>query len=980
VKKYLILISLSLVFYACEKQTEPSTDATELSEYVNPYIGTGGHGHTYPGATVPFGMIQLSPDSRLEGWDGCGGYHYTDSIVYGFTHTHLSGTGIPDYGDVLLMPTIGDIKWDNGYKTGAENGYASHFDHDKEVAKAGYYSVELLDYGIDVELTVTKRAGFHKYTFPVSDEANVMLDLEHRDRLLDTEFQVLSSTTFRGKRFSKEWADNQMVYFYGEFSKPFDTTIVQSNPILEQNNASKPTKAAFSFKTTEGEEIMLRIGISSVSMEGAQKNLEAEIDHWDFEKTKSDANDVWNKALSKITIKGGTKDKKTIFYTSLYHSMLNPNLFMDVDGQYLGTDMKVHTAEDYNNYTIFSLWDTYRATHPLFTIIEREKTRDFIRTFLNHYKHGGQLPVWELAANYTGTMIGYHSVSVIADAYAKGITDFDTALALAAMKHSANQNHLGLDALKKEGYIPADHESESVSKTLEYAYDDWCIARFAKAIGSEDDYKTFQKRSQYYKNMFDPTEGFMRAKMYNIWFAPFDPAEVNFNFTEANSWQYSFAVQQDIGGMVDLFGGKDKFDKKLDLLFETEMELSGRHQVDITGLIGQYAHGNEPSHHMAYLYNYIGKPWKSQYRVNEILRTMYQNEPDGLSGNEDCGQMSAWYVLSAMGFYSVTPGHDYYAIGTPGFEEATINLENDTTFTIRANNLSDKNFYIQSASLNGKQLNEAFLFHSDIMKGGELVFEMGPDPNKNWGTEVTVEMKENSTITPVPFILAESRTFIDELKIEIQSIDSDSKIYFSLDGSKVSEKSTLYTEPIILTDNTVIRAVAIKDGKSSFPIDSEFFKIDGGRSISLNTEYANQYAAGGPNALIDYMTGTNNYRTGAWQGFEGKDLIAVVDLGKEMKPSSIAMGFLQDVKSWVWYPKSVKFEVSKDGENFTEVSTIKNKFSDSEYGAFTQNFKTKVSGSFRYVKVTAVNYGKCPDWHLGAGGDTWLFADEISIK
>lgn len=977
--KLWLLISLPLFFFSCQKDQPDTLTNKELADYVNPFIGTGGHGHTYPGVSAPFGMVQLSPDTRLEGWDGCGGYHYTDSIVYGFSHTHLSGTGIADYADVLVMPTTGMVNWDNGYKSGVDNGYASRFSHEKESASAGYYSVSLLDYGIDVELTATERAGIHKYTFPAADAANVILDLEHRDRLLDVDIEILNNRSFQGKRFSTDWAAEQHLYFYGEFSKPFNSSKLHQKSILALEGASKNTKAAFTFSTEEGEEILLKVGISAVSIEGAKQNLQQEIDHWDFEKTKNETRESWNNALGKIAIKGGSEDDKTIFYTSLYHSLLNPNLFMDTDGSYLGTDLKHHKADGFKNYTIFSLWDTYRSAHPLFTLIEREKTADFIQTFLNQYKNGGQLPVWELAGNYTGTMIGYHSVSVIADAYAKGITDFDTQLALKAMKEIANRDILGLDAIKNTGYIPADHEAESVSKTLEYAYDDWCIAQFAKAIGAEEDYQYFQKRSQYYKNIFDPTEGFMRAKMYNTWFSPFDPAEVNFNYTEANCWQYTFAVQHDIGGMIEVFGGNDKFESKVDQLFETDMKVSGRHQADITGLIGQYAHGNEPSHHMAYLYNYIGKPWKTQKRVNEIMQTMYQNAPDGLSGNEDCGQMSAWYVLSAMGIYSVTPGHPYYAIGTPSFESATMALENGKTFTIEAQNHSKDNIYIQSATLNGTPLKEAFIFQDDIMKGGTLVLEMGVQPNKNWGTSVSVDMKEPSTITPVPFIIAESRTFTEELTIELKTIDPGSKIYYTLDGKEADKDSKLYDGPITLKENTTIKAVAINNELESFPIESEFFKIDGGRSIELLSEYANQYAAGGSEALIDYMKGTNNFKTGTWQGYEGQDLIAVVDAGKVLNSSTVSIGFLQDIKSWIWYPREVKFEISTDGKNFTEIKSIQNEFPDSEEGAFTQQFSTQVNKPMRYLKVTALNYGKCPPWHLGAGGDTWLFADEISI-
>ena len=977
-----ILPFFIFVLFSCGsvKEISPNEESEiNLSDFVNPFIGTGGHGHTYPGVSLPFGMVQLSPDTRLEGWDGCGGYHYTDDILYGFSHTHLSGTGVPDYGDVLVMPTVGAVQWDNGYKSGVDNGYATRFSHENEIASPGYYSVILDDYAVIAELTATTRVGFHKYTFPKSEAANIIVDLRHRDRLLDSDIEVLDDFSFQGKRLSKAWATEQHIYFYGVFSKPFKGHQIRTSKLVELADKERATQAVFTFETDYGEAVMLKIGISAVSVEGAKKNLEKELNHWNFEQTKEDAKNKWNKALSKIVIESSNIDKKTIFYTALYHSLLNPNTFMDVDGQYRGTDLKIHQTKDFTNYTVFSLWDTYRAAHPLYTIIERKRTEDFIKTFLHQYQNGGQLPVWELAGNYTGCMIGYHSVSVIADAYAKGIRGFDTALAMEAMKHSAMQDHLGLDAFKEAGYISSGREPESVSKTLEYAYDDWCIAQFAKATGNEQAYNYFQQRGQYYKNIFDPTEGFMRAKSNNQWFVPFDPAEVNFNYTEANSWQYSFAAPQDIKGMIRLYGGKEKFEAKLDALFEAKDDLSGRHQVDITGLIGQYAHGNEPSHHIAYLYDYIGKPWKTQKRIDQILNEMYQNTPDGLSGNEDCGQMSAWYVMSALGFYPVTPGTPYYAIGKPAFEKASIHLEDGAIFEVVAHQLSPTNIFIQSATLNGKVWDQAYISHQDIMNGGKLVFEMGATPNKKWGLKMPPIPANEVPITSVPYVLANSKTFTDTLKVEMGTVDSGSKIYYTLDGSAPTAQSNLYTQPILLTNTIKIRAVAENNGIFSFPISSDFFKIKGGRSIELLSKYANQYAAGGHDALIDFLHGASNYRTGAWQGYQGQDVIAIVDLGEVKQVDKISVGFLQDIKSWIWYPASVTFEVGQSKEDLHEVQTVKNDFPINQYGAYVQQIGTKVGQQLRYVKITAKNFGHCPDWHLGAGGDTWIFVDEISV-
>lgn len=640
-------------------------------DYVNTFIGTGGHGHTFPGATLPFGMVQLSPDTRLEGWDGCSGYHNTDTIIYGFSHTHLSGTGVGDYGDVLLMPTQGEVQFDNGYKTIADSGYASWFKKETEHASPGYYEVKLEEHDINVRLTTTQRVGIHEYTFNKADTANIMLDLTHRDQLLDYDINVVSEKEITGYRVSKAWASEQHIYFVIQSNKAFEFNEMMGEVITKsERGKTKPrlNKGAFRFTTKDGDKIVLKVGISAVSIEGARKNLETEAPHWDFEQYKSAARVEWEKALNKIQVASQDNIKKEIFYTALYHTMIAPNVFSDLDGKYRGMDMKIHESKDGPQYTVFSLWDTFRATHPLYTIIEQKKTNEFIRTFLRQYKDGGALPIWELAANYTGCMIGYHAIPVIVDAYIKGIRDYDSELAMEAMLHSARQDKLGLEAYKRKGYIAAGDESESVSKTLEYAYDDWCIASMAKNMGYMEVHEEFIERAQFYKNSYNPSSGFMQPKMNGGWSAGFNPAEVNFNFTEANSWQYSMFVPHDIEGLIKLHGGSQNFEQKLDELFTTEMELTGRHQADITGLIGQYAHGNEPSHHMAYLYNYVGKPYKTQERVHQILTEQYTNQPDGLSGNEDCGQMSAWYVLSSMGFYSVTPGDDgYYSFGTPLF-------------------------------------------------------------------------------------------------------------------------------------------------------------------------------------------------------------------------------------------------------------------------------------------------------------------------
>lgn len=965
-RTFISLIVLTSLF-AC--QSEPSK-TEKLSQWVNPFIGTGGHGHTYPGATVPFGMVQLSPDTRLDGWDGCSGYHYTDSIIYGFSHTHLSGTGVSDYGDVLLMPTQGKIQFDNGAKNGAEEGYASSFQKKNEKAEAAYYQVHLDQHDIDVRLTATNRVGIHEYTFNKEGASNIILDLEHRDQLVEDSIIVIGDREIVGKRVSKAWAIEQHIYFVIQFSKAFTSS----------QKDGTVGKMALSFDLNAQEKLLLKVGISAVSIEGARKNLEQEATHWNFEKYLNEAQNQWEVALAKIKIEEKNANKKTIFYTALYHSMLAPNTFSDVDGKYRGMDQQIHQS-DHTVYTVFSLWDTFRATHPLFTLIEQGKTNEFINTFLKQYKDGGELPIWELAANYTGCMIGYHSIPVIADAYAKGIREYDGDLAMKAMTHSAQLDKLGLEAYKRKGYIAVGDESESVSKTLEYAYDDWCIAKMASLMGDEENFGKYISRAQNFKNIFNPEVGFMQSKMNGGWTNGFDPAEVNFNFTEANSWQYSMFVPQDITGMIELYGGLDAFEQKLDQLFNTEMELSGRHQADITGLIGQYAHGNEPSHHMAYLYNYIGKAYKTQARVKQILNEQYKNAPDGLSGNEDCGQMSSWYVLSSMGFYSVTPGLDYYTIGVPHFEKLSMQLENGHSFTIEAKQLSDQNKYIQSASLNGQEYNRSYLLHEDIMKGGELVFEMGSEPNKNWAANKPplAQIDQENQIVAVPYFTTSSQTFTDSLNIEIKSVDEKATIFYQLNGGEFQE----YSGPFVIKENARINAFAKVGERKSLEVkEVDYKKIKGGRSIKLLSEYSNQYSAGGDNGLIDYLKGGINFRTGYWQGYWETDFSAIVDLGEIEPISKIGVGALQDIKSWIWYPKKLEISISVDGENFSSLAILVNNFSDKEYGGFRKEFETilKQKKKVRYVKVEAESYGTCPDWHLGAGNPTWLFFDEITIE
>jgi putative alpha-1,2-mannosidase len=990
----------------------------DYTRYVNPFVGTGGHGHTFPGATVPVGMVQLSPDTRVDNWDGSSGYHYSDSTIYGFSHTHLSGTGIPDYCDILFMPTIGAPQTSAKEGEKSENGYASKFSHANETATPGYYSVKLDDDNIFAEMTATKRVGFHRYTFPESDEANIVLDLKWRDKVLDAQFKVTGRNRIEGYRRSSSWAKDQIVYFVAEFSKDFRIAKVENNEgkvfdekQLFQNlqETAKSWKAAFQFKTNSNEQILVKVAISPISIEGARNNLVAEIPNWNFEKVRADAKNAWNKELSQIEVSDGTDAQMTNFYTALYHTKIQPNVFQDVDGNYLGLDKKVHNAAKDTNYTIFSLWDTFRASHPLYTIIDERRTADFINTFIRQYEQGGRLPVWELAANETDTMIGYHAVSVIADAMAKGIKGFDYEKAFAAAKHSAELDHFGLKDYKRRGYISMEDEQESVSKTLEYAYNDFCIAQMAKILvddakfrlmrltnvknppsisskptvnlqALEADYVKYIKRAQYYKNLYDKQTGFMRPKQNGNWISPFLPNEVTFHFTEGNSWVYSFFVPHDVNGLIDLYGGKTNFSKKLDELFTTEQKLTGREQPDITGLIGQYAHGNEPSHHIAYLYNYAGEPWKTQKLTRRIMDEFYKPTPDGLIGNEDCGQMSAWYILGSLGFYPVAPSVPVYDFGTPLFREVKINLENGKTFTVKAVNISDKNIYVKSVKLNGQDYKKTFFSHAEIVKGGVLEFKMTDVPVKNWFTEFS-ESKIESDFAPVPTIEA-PRVFEKETIVKISSPIESTKIFYTLDGSEPTEKSFEYKEPLTIKESATIKAISVrKFGGKSFTVEAKLNRMPHDWDVKLFSTYNRQYTGSGKHGLIDGIRGTTNFASGEWQGYQNQDFVAVIDLKKETEIKRVGGGFLQDARPWIWMPTRIEFEVSTDGVNFQTVAEIKTDVAVEDMKPQIKDyFQTIAPTRARFVRVKAVNLGKIPSWHPGAGFDAFIFVDEIFVE
>lgn len=742
--KKITLLSLTVIFIASckikvDKNQHPQSFATN---YVDPFIGTGGHGHTYPGATVPFGMLQVSPDNGISSWDWCSGYHYSDSIVSGFSHLHLSGTGIGDLADILFMPT--NKKLDLTAKAASRDflPYKSKYNHVNEKAVPGYYQVFLEDPKINVELTSTQRTAYHKYTYNNNDTQSVVVDLGFAinwDKATKTAITVEDANTISGYRYSTGWAKNQKVFFVAKFSKPITESIITADKkvVSGKNAEGENTALQLFFDSKNSKELGVKVALSSVSIANAKDNLE---ENKEFEKVKTDASAVWNKALSKITVETPVDSLKTIFYTSLYHAQVAPVTYSDKNGQFRTEDDKIVTSKNYTAYSTLSLWDTFRAENPLLTILDPNRVSDMVNSMLAYYETKKILPVWTLYANETNTMTGYHSIPVIVDAYMKGIKGFDAEKAFEAMKATMMQDERGLNFYKKYGYIPYNLLDESVTITLEYAYDDWCVAQMAKALGKQADYEFFSKRAKAYEYLFDAKSGFMRGKSEDgkSWNEPFDPKHSNHrehtDYTEGNAWQHSWFVPHNVDNFIKLHGGNDIFTKRLEQLFTESSEITGNNvSADISGLIGQYAHGNEPSHHIAYMFNHAGQPWRTQYWVRHILDTQYNTTANGLSGNEDCGQMSAWYVFSSMGLYPMNPASGEYEIGSPIFEKSTLNLPNGKTFVIEAENVSEKNFYIQSATLNGKAFNKSAISHQEMLQGGVLHFVMGAQPNKNWG-------------------------------------------------------------------------------------------------------------------------------------------------------------------------------------------------------------------------------------------------------
>ena len=734
--KYTLLVCSASLLLGTACKSTPTNQLESFTQFVDPTIGTGGHGHVFYGANVPFGLVQLGPTSIPQKWDWCSGYHVSDSTVIGFPHMHLSGTGIGDLHDITVMPVVGKVTYARGTEDDPQSGLWSYSARSKEIARPGYYKTSLLRYGVDVELTATKRVGFHKYTFPTSDEAAIVFDLVNGgcwDRAKEGYIKVINPTTIAGYRYSTGWSNDQRVYFRAEFSQPFQNVLFVNGDEQTQGKEIKAQNlfARVNFKTEADKPVFVKVALSPTSIEGASENMRSELAGWDFEATVQAADAAWNKELSKVNISTTDARAKRIFYTSLYHTMIAPSEFCDVNGYYYGADQHVHPSNGFVNYTTFSLWDTYRAAHPLMTLIHPEKQRDIIQTMLNIYLQQGKLPVWHLMGCETDCMVGNPGIPVVADAVLKGVPGIDNKLAYRALKESAMLPERGMEYRIKYGFIPADLKNEAVAYDMEYALADWSVAQVAKSLGKTEDYEYFLKRSHSYRNYFDKNTGFVRGKFLNgefrTPFNPFSSSHRDDDYCEGNAWQYTWLVPHDVNGLIDLFGSKEKFITKLDSLFVVSGDVGENASPDMSGLIGQYAHGNEPSHHILYLYTLVGQPWKTADRVREVLSTLYSDERDGLSGNEDVGQMSAWYVLSSLGMYQVEPAGGKFVLGSPLFDSASVKVAGGL-FHIHAMNNSATNKYIQSVTLNGQPYHKPWIEYQDIQQGGVLELQMGNKP------------------------------------------------------------------------------------------------------------------------------------------------------------------------------------------------------------------------------------------------------------
>ncbi|OHX64291.1 GH92 family glycosyl hydrolase [Flammeovirga pacifica] len=998
--KHYITILLMLLILGCNKK--------ENIDYVDPMIGTNGIGHTFPGATTPFGMVQLSPSNEFKNWNWCSGYHYSDQIIKGFAHTHFSGAGLAGLGDILVMPTMGDPTTNSGTEEAPETGYRSRFSHDKEDAKAGYYSVTLLDDNIDVELTASPRVGFHKYTFHNSGEANVVFDPTHHlmETIFGTSVEIIGDNAIRGYKKANGEAGKRTVYFYAEFSKPFNQYLI-TNEDQPKKGISKfeeeRAKAVVTFDVKSDEQLELKVAISNVSFEGAKKNFDAEAKTTSFDQALVAAQNAWREKLNKIEIETIDEDDKVVFMTGMYHSFISPNLLSDVDGNFVVEGKKYHT--DYPQYSNYSTWDTFRALHPLFTIIEKEKTAEFVNSLVSRKTVSDvELPIWEAVGHDNICMIGYNTVSPIADAILKDIPGINQQEAYQTMlsasnylgKHSPNYDVNGMDDYLKFYYVPGEIGS-SVSKTTEQNYYDWTIAQVAHKLGDSKNEQLYLDRSKGYRALFDKKSGYLLPKMSdgtvpNVSTDTWD--DLVKNYVSGNIWAYSMYVPHDVKAYMQMFGGPKKFAQKIDSILADTTTLGGAQHVDISGFIGKYGHGDEPGHQIPYFYVFAQEPWKTQELVHQVMDEFYHNDPDGLVNNEDLGQMSAWYIFSAMGFYPVTPGDMNYIIGSPKVKAAKIKLENGKTFSVKVNNASDKNVYIQSVSLNGKQLDRAYIQHHEIMDGGELVFEMQATPNKTWATsnEATPGEKITSVpevaqrVTNTPYSSNAENFFGASLPIKLFCNNTDAIIRYTLDGSEPNAKSKKYTNGIQIYKSTTLKAKAFKEGLiESKTFEHQYIKTQSARlgkgypKINLSHE-TEDYGKTDGSQLIDQKLASDAFADGHWNGFIKNNLEAVIDLGKTTNIKQVKYNTLSNTYVWIFPPKATTVWVSTNKKNWKKVGYAKyENVLEHEHKIITNSVNIGHQNA-RYIKIEIENYGGMPKWHGGAGQTPFLMIDEIYLN
>ena len=1005
---YLLLFTFVLFVLSLTSCAEKQ----KLIQYVDPMIGTDAHTHTFPGATTPFGMVQVSPSNDFKSWDWCSGYHYSDSILKGFAHTHISGAGLAGLGDILLMPTSGATKLKDGTEKDPDSGFRSRFSHDREVASAGYYSVVLDDYDIKAELTCTPRVGFHKYTYKRAGKGNIIIDPTHHiaENLYASGLEFLSDTEMRGYKHSNGEFGNRKVYFYAKCSKKFKKKGVAINDLIipDQNSASdRKVKGFVSFDVKAGEQVEVKVAISHVSYEGAKANFNAEAEKLSFDEALVAAQEVWEEKLNKFEIQTKSLSEKRTFYTAVYRTMISPNRISDVTGEYRVEGKKYHS--DYEQYSNFSTWDTYRATHPLMAIVEQDKTVDFVNSLVSrHTVSKVGLPFWEGLGHDNFCMIGYNTVPVITDAIMKEIPGIDVESAYDAMRSASfslekNSNAYGANGMKyyiDMNFIPSKVGC-SVSKTTEYNYFDWCISEVAGKLAKLDDVSLFRERATGYRNLFDEKSGYLLPLAQNGKLLDLDRTKWDgliTNYVSGNIWGYSTYVPHDMGYLMNLHGGKKNFSEWLDTIFADDSEMGGSQHVDISGFIGKYGHGDEPSHQMTYLYDFAGQPWKTQKLVREILPKFYQDHPAGLNNNDDLGQMAAWYIFSSMGFYPVCPGSNQYQIGSPAYTKATINLENGSAFTVIANNNSKDNVYIQSAKLNGKTFSKPFLSYNQIKNGGELVFEMGNKPNKEWGSKENdiadmVGVKPTNTYplhkekqVLMPFNGDETFIFENQKTIAVKCNTIDAEIRYTTDGSEPTLKSKLYTNAFTIRKNTTLNAKAFKSGlKESNTFEVSYFKgiqynsKAGYPKVSLAKETSGYGEASGKQ-LFDGQFGTLIFNDGSWTGIDSHDLEATIDLGRQRTIREVTTGFLVNTGNWIFNPESIEVLVSSDNKSFKSVRKVKTN-TPGETARYIERTPLSFNPTLsRYVKVKFKNK-LVPSWHVGGGNNRnhWIFVDEIVI-